>query len=306
MRQTRYLIVNADDLGLSDGVTEGIVRAWREGVVTSTSAMINVEGAAERVAATRAAHPDLPIGLHLNITTGRPVLPPERVPSLVDASGRFFTSAALLDRLPQISLDELRAELRAQAELLLGVGVTFDHVDYHEGMLMFYPPFYRVVRELAKGYGVPVRQPTPASLHGHVKLPRGGGATALRAMVRFALRHPIAAARLMPHVTPSALKRRGASLAAEGLRAPDWFIDSYFGNATVDAFVAMLRQLPPGVSEVAVHPGIVDDQLRTLGGDSVEEREAELAVLLDPRVREALATHEVTLADFSLLTAPRR
>src|SRR5690606_7724277 len=79
----RVLIVNADDFGLSDGVTAGIVRAWREGVVTSTSAMINMDGAPERVAAARRSCPELPIGLHLNITAGRPVLPPEKVPTLV-------------------------------------------------------------------------------------------------------------------------------------------------------------------------------------------------------------------------------
>jgi len=97
----RVLIVNADDLGLTDGVTEGIVQAWRDGVVTSASAMINMEGAAERVAAVHRAHPELPIGLHVNITAGRPVLPPERVPTLVDRDLVLYDSRVIMEYLDE-------------------------------------------------------------------------------------------------------------------------------------------------------------------------------------------------------------
>src|SRR5690606_4514223 len=57
-KRRRILIVNADDLGLSDGVTAGIVKAWQEGVVTSTSALVNIEGAPERIARVHREHPD--------------------------------------------------------------------------------------------------------------------------------------------------------------------------------------------------------------------------------------------------------
>ena len=298
----RYLIVNADDLGLSEGVTEGIVRAWREGIVTSTSAMINVEGAPEQTAAVHAEHPDLPIGLHLNITTGQPVLPFGQVPTLVDASGQFYSIDALLEHLPEVSLDELYAELRAQAERMLFIGVPFDHIDYHEGILMMYPPFYQVVRDLAREYGVPVRQPVPESVYGHVQLPGGGAASAiLPKMIQFGLRHPILAQELMSGMTPAALEERAALLNAEGIPAPNWYIDANFGNASVENFVAILEQLPPGVSEVMAHPGLVDDQLRELGAGYVEQREAELAVLLDPRLPAALAANRVKLVDFSFV-----
>src|SRR5690625_1500007 len=170
MKTHRVLIVNADDLGLSDGVTEGIVRAWRDGVVTSTSALVNIDGAPERIAATRAEHLDLPIGLHLNITDGRPVLPPEKVPTLVDRDGRFHSIDDIPKHLLNIAADELAAELRAQAELLTSIGVRFTHIDYHQHIVVLYTPFYRHVIELAKEYNVPLRQPVPASLTGALRL----------------------------------------------------------------------------------------------------------------------------------------
>lgn len=301
----RQLIVNADDLGLSPGVSAAIIEARQRGILTSASAMVNIEGALEQIARVRAACPDLPIGLHLNITTGRPVLPPERVPTLVDRAGCFYHSEAILARLPAISLDELRAELRAQAERLLGAGVRFDHIDYHEHIILLYAPFYELVLELAREHGVPVRQPVPASVRGQVRLP-GGGAAAIRRMVRFALRHPVLAWRLFPQLSPKAFEQKAALLVARGVPAPDLFIDGYFGRPSVERFLALLRQLPPGISEVAVHPGHVDEGLRRRGGGYVAEREAELAALLAPRLPAALAAHQVTLADFSAVREQQR
>lgn len=300
----RYLIINADDFGLSDGVTEGIIQAWRDGVVTSTSVMINIEGAPERVAATHAVHPDLPIGLHLNITTGSPVLPPEEVPTLVDENGEFYTDKTIIEHLPDVSPDELRAELHAQAKLLVASGDQFDHIDYHQHMLALYTPFYPLVVELAQEYGVPVRHPVPESVYGHVKLDSGSGSTAaMQEMMRFGIQHPILALRLMPLMTPAAFKEQAALLDDEDIGTTNWFVDAFYGNATVDNFTSILRQLPPGVSEVMVHPAIVDNQLLTLASDYGTERAEELAVLLDPRVKQALNRYQVTLVDFSFIQA---
>jgi len=300
---SRYLIVNADDFGLSDGVNEGIVKAWCDGVVTSTSVLINIEGAPERAAAAHAAHPELPMGLHLNITTGRPVLPVDQVPTLVDADGRFHSYDTIIKYLPNISLSELRAELNAQAELLVASGVQFDHIDYHFHLMALYTPFWPAVRELALKYDVPVRQPVPESLYGQVKLKGRSAATiaVIKSIIAFGIRHPILTMRLVSHMMPAAYKRQAALLEADGVTATDWFIDAYYGNATLDRFISVIRQLPPGVSEVAVHPAIVDDQLHSVGAIYVEERAEELSVLLDPRVRDAFIEYNVQPVDFSFV-----
>jgi hypothetical protein len=300
----RYLIINADDFGLTDGVTEGIVQSWHEGVTTSTSAMINIEGAPKRIAMMHARYPDLPIGLHLNITQGHPVSPPKKVSTLVDANGEFYSRNAIIEHLPEISLDELRAELHAQAELFIASVGRFDHIDYHHHMLALYTPFYPVVRELAREYAVPVRQPVPESVYSQINLPTGGGtAVAIRQMIHFVFRHPVLARQLMPHMMPSAFKEQAALLDRENVPTPNWFIDAYFGNASVDNFILMLRQLPPGVSEVMVHPGKMDNELAASGGGYAEQRQVELEVLLSPRIKEGLRTYNVRLVDFSFVRA---
>ncbi len=295
----RALIINADDFGLSDGVTAGIIRAWRDGVVTSTTALINIDGAADRVLAADAAYPELPIGLHLNITTGKPVLAPEQVPSLVNPMGCFFETEAVFARFPEIKLAELRAELWAQADLMIRCGVMFDHLDYHQHLLALYAPFYHLVRELAAFYQVPVRQPVPAKVN-FGGIPKGAD-QAVRRIVKFVLQNPRQTLQLVPHVTPAAQKRQAALLVAEGLATTDWFVPSYYGRASLDHFTRVINQLPMGVSEMMVHPGEMDAGLRHLGGGYVDQRPEELAVLVDVRAREALAAQEIDLVDFSYL-----
>jgi predicted glycoside hydrolase/deacetylase ChbG (UPF0249 family) len=140
----RYLIVNADDLGYNQAVTQGIIQAWKEGVVTSTSALINLEGAPQRIAEAHRQNPDLPIGLHINISEGKPVLPPEQVSSLVDENGFFYNATAIVSHFPLFSTEELRAEINAQAERLLETGVVFDHLDITSGWLLITRHFSRL------------------------------------------------------------------------------------------------------------------------------------------------------------------
>src|SRR4051812_35977187 len=92
---SRQLVVTADDFGISRGVNRGIVEAHRNGLVTSASLMPNLPSAED--ALTRATTcPDLGLGLHLTLTAGRPLSPPDRVPTLVDADGQFHVLGSLL------------------------------------------------------------------------------------------------------------------------------------------------------------------------------------------------------------------
>jgi predicted glycoside hydrolase/deacetylase ChbG (UPF0249 family) len=294
----RYLIVNADDFGASEAVTQGIIRAWKEGIVTSTSAQVNLPGALERIRTAHAANPTLPIGLHLDITEGKPVLPADQVPSLVDESGNFYSADEITTHLTEISLDELRAELHAQAELLIQSGVQFDHIDYHNHMLVLYTPFYPLVMELAQEYHVPVRQPVPESVYGQIKVSGGSGsAAAMQEMISFGMRHPQLAMKMMPDMTPDAFKKQAARLDALGIPTPNWFVDAFYNNATPTNMIAILEQLPPEVSEMMVHPGLDDPNQKDPSAYS--GRSQELAVLTDSAVREALLANHIQLIDFS-------
>jgi len=106
----KRLIVNADDLGRSHGANRGTLEAHRRGIVTSASLSVNFPAAAEAAGLAQDV-PGLGIGLHLTFTGGPPVLPPERLPTLLDFQGRLPGAPESLDA---VRPDELMAEARAQ------------------------------------------------------------------------------------------------------------------------------------------------------------------------------------------------
>lgn len=149
----RRLVINADDFGMADGVTIGIMEAMQEGVVSSTTAMACVPGSLERIT------PWLPrvrgrIGVHLQVTDGVPCLPPDEVRSLVGPDGRFPRSSRLVGA---IDARELVREWRAQVERLVGVGVAPTHLDTHHSVHRHLPACLRAYIEVARHYGLPVR-----------------------------------------------------------------------------------------------------------------------------------------------------
>jgi len=146
------VVINADDFGLTEGVCRGIVKAIHAGGVTATTAMVCVPGAAERL---RRWSPEIEehIGAHLQLTGGEPILPPERVPSLVRNDGKFPARRRQINA-PRIG--EILDEWQAQIECLIRSGIQPTHLDSHHhvhGLPEAFPAFC----ELAKQYSLPAR-----------------------------------------------------------------------------------------------------------------------------------------------------
>lgn len=149
------LIVNADDFGYTPGVTRGIVRAHREGIVTATTMMAN---APDSEGAGRAARENdaLDVGVHLVFTYGRPVLPPARVPSLLADRAKFWPVEDLMRR-GQPTADEALAEGRAQfAKVRELIGREPTHIDTHHWVHDL-PALEDAVLALAKETGAAAR-----------------------------------------------------------------------------------------------------------------------------------------------------
>ncbi len=152
-----FLIVNADDFNITEGVTRGILEAHGRGVVTSTTVLVNLPGL-ERSREMAREFSRLGLGLHLNLTFGPPVLPPGRVSSLVDGDGKFIRDRA---HAGEADPSEIRAELSAQAERFEGTfGVRPSHLDTHHHVHR-HARIFEVVLELAGALGIPVRALTP-------------------------------------------------------------------------------------------------------------------------------------------------
>jgi predicted glycoside hydrolase/deacetylase ChbG (UPF0249 family) len=149
------LIVNADDFGYTPGVTRGIVRAHREGIVTATTLMANApdtEGAARAARATKT----LDVGVHLVFTYGRPLAATAAVPSLVTEGGAFPHVTELL-RIAQPKADEVLVEARAQYRRVRDLlGREPSHLDTHHWVHDL-PAIEDAVLALAKETGAAAR-----------------------------------------------------------------------------------------------------------------------------------------------------
>ncbi len=280
----RYLIVNADDFGRSQGVNRGILKAHKEGIVTSTSFMVNQPFAEEGASILRETS-SLGAGVHLVFSAGKPVLPPEKVPTLVDSRGFFFPQEVLLMKAEEISPDELKAEFKAQIERFRTlVGREPDHLDCHH-FVHVHPHFFAVYVEVARETGLPIRNP----------LPRDPQETA------FILKTLPSSLKDLPQEIALAILEADRKLASS-VPSPDRFIGSFFGEeaVTLENLLSILESVGEGVTELMCHPAYVDEELLSSSAYAFP-REKELELLCHPQVRRKVEELGIELVTFSIL-----
>lgn len=272
--------MNADDLGLTTGVNDAVFQAHEHGILTSASLMAGGPAVDDAIARAR-HHPSLGIGCHLTLVDGRPVAPLSEVRSLVDAQGCFrpswrpFIRDALAGR---IALSEVERELTAQIDRLATAGVRLTHLDSHKHVHV-YPPIFSIVAGLAARYGVPaVRVPFEAPVAS--VLLSSAGVTNLAIWPWAAIdRHRARRLRLnLPAFTGRFLT----------------------GTLTLPALLDAIQRVPPGVTELMVHPGYLDADLRAMRTRLLESRAVELAALCAPEAQAAVRAHGITLVRHDL------
>ena len=271
------LVINADDLGFTPGVNRGIFECAAAGTVTSASVMVNTPGFDDAMQGR--ASVKLGLGLHLNLIDGAPL---SGARSLVNpATGDCWPFARFLARATAgaIAAADVRAEVTAQLRRLKAAGVTSTHLDSHRHTHV-HPAIWPAVLEAARAEGV-----------GVVRLPR-------EPLSSHAMRAGATISKVLLGVAMAGGATRAAAARA-GLRTADHFAGiSLQGSGTFeDDILALLAALEPGVTELAVHPGYVDDELRARDG-YLAERESEVRALTGARVRAALAAFGPRLTDF--------
>jgi len=267
----RRLIINADDYGLTRGVSRGIREAHLRGIVSSTTAMMNMPGVKEDLHLALDETPRLGMGVHLVLTAGQPVRTPEQVPGLFAADGRFMPLDHLTGNRKHLPLDQVRAEWRAQIERFVAVtGKAPDHLDSHHHTSFFSEGLFRLMLELAQEYGCAVRCPR--------QMLDGGG---------------------LPAEVEAELAVFAPPLLTEfAARTTDFFISTFYDEgATLPHLLSILESLPEGATEVMCHPALADNDLAAISG-YVYPRERELAVLSDPALVPAFAERGIQLGNF--------
>jgi predicted glycoside hydrolase/deacetylase ChbG (UPF0249 family) len=237
--------------------------------------MMNIPTSAHDVALAVQETPRLGLGVHLVLTLGKPILPAEAVPSLVDENGDHFKYAAFIQRASRLDLTEVKAEWRAQIEAFIrAAGRRPDHLDSHHHSAFFTPELLRAMLEVANEYNCPVRNP----------IAQGNSPTAGQSGEWDSVRAH--APRLMQEFSA---------------RSTDTiFVSFYDEGATHEHLLDLVGRLESGTSEIMCHPGYVDETLARESAYSLP-RERELNILTDPGMRQAIEARGIDLITFANL-----
>lgn len=209
----------------------------------------------------------MPLGVHLVLTYGRPLLAPEKVPTLVGTGGTFHRLPVIASEPTRLDAGEVRREWARQIERLFELGVDVDHLDSHHHVSYLHPVLTETMLDLAGTYRLPIRRPPAVE---------------------------------------------GSSSDAEQVQAPDqrgvWMPDLLIGElltgASTETLCSLAAAVPDGaVAELMVHPGIVDDELRTIS-TYTHAREAQLRTLLDPTLPERLRRLGIEVVTFATAAQP--
>lgn len=149
------LIVNADDFGLSASVNTAVIRAHRDGILTTASLMVNEPGFDEAVKLA-CENPRLGVGLHLTLLHGHSALSAEKIPGLVNAQGEFSNSpvgVGLNYFFKRNLREQLRAEIHAQFEKFRATDLKLDHVNGHLH-LHLHPVVFKILMDDAEKLGI--------------------------------------------------------------------------------------------------------------------------------------------------------
>lgn len=259
----KRLIVNADDYGLTPGVSEGIRRAYTEGIVRSTTVMMNQPSAARELETLLQDCPALGLGVHLTLTAGFPLLPAAQLPSLVRPDGRFWGQEHFFAHPADIAAEQALAEWRAQVQLFTQVtGRRPDHLDAHHHSAYASPALLEALLTLARELDCPIRAPANDA----------------------GLNHELLAASAVRH--PDAL-----------------CLDFYGEQATAEQMRRCLQHIADSnfeVWEIMAHPAVVDPLLRQVSSYTAA-REQELAILTDPEITAFLSAQQISLTSFNCL-----
>ena len=263
-REAKLLIIHADDLAVAHSEDAASFDALDRNAITSASVMIPCPWLNE-VAAYAKNHPDADLGLHLTLTSEwktyrwGPVESKNKVPSLLDPSGYLWQDTPLAAR--ALKADEAESEIRAQIERAIAMGIHPTHLDSHMGALFSRPDLFAVYVKVAREYKLPFL-PFIAST---------------------------APSELSSVLSKNDVLVDSVVIAGPTLQAGDW--KTFYANA--------IRDLKPGLTEIIVHLGYDDAELRAVTVDYVEYgaawRQRDYDVVTSPDFKKLLQDHHVIL-----------
>ncbi len=262
------LIVSADDFGKNLSTNAAVLKAHREGVLTTAGLMVNEDGAKEAVKIAQ-ENPKKGIGLHHVLLYDKPALPADAIPDLIGIDGKLKKNAVgsgfncyFKNQLKS----QLEAEIKAQVERFKATGLNLDHINGHLHFHL-HPVVFKIILENAQEWGVKAVRLMREPLFLNLKIAKGRYFMRIVEAVTF---------KMLSSWCENKLRQRGIK-----------YTDRVFGllqNRKVDSeyLKKILKELPNGVSEIYSHP-------------SVDDFPDELEALVNPDVRKIICERRINL-----------
>ena len=276
----KSVLVTADDFGFTKSVTDGVLKAHDEGIVTHTGLMVNMPDA-QRAVELAKLRPSLSVVLHFNLTQGKPISDPKLIPSLVRENGEFKGLSLWYPR--RANPKDIEVDLRAQIEKFMSFGFDKIHIDGHH-YVTFIPNILEIVIKLSEEYPImSTRMIDPGMIKKGVK----------RKIIGFSI---LCLGSKFVFGLGRYIKFWLKKLEEAGLVYPDALVSwELFGESDCEAsLLKSLATLGDGITEIFGHPGLVDEEL--LGISTYTDiRERELAAFTSARVKDAITQSDTEL-----------
>ena len=273
-----YLIIHADDAGMSHSVNMATSEALEKGIVTSASIMVPCPWFSE-FAEYAKNNPQYDYGIHLTLTSEwdhyrwGPVADPDKVPSLVDPDGYLWDNTGLVAA--NVRTEEVEIELRAQIDRAKKFGVPLSHLDTHMGSLLSRPDLVDVYARLALDYDLPIL---------FVRLNDK----------RLAKEYP-------------ALAKNSAeimrALDKQGLPILNKVLQFYGGTSHEQrhkTYIDALKNLEPGYTELIIHCGLANEELTAIT-TSADRRDGDYRIFTDDATKKLIDDEGIKLVSWKEL-----
>ncbi len=275
-KNVKRLVVTADDFGASTEVNDAVEQAHRVGILTAASLMVAGDAAADAVARAHTL-PRLGVGLHVVLVEGRPVLPPERIPALIDTDGKFRTDmarAGVTIFASPAARRQLAAEVEAQFAAFAATGLPLDHVNAHKHFHL-HPTIAGAILKAGRRHGMRSAR-APIEPRGLLRLLDGTDTG--------------------PRIETAWARLVRGRMRRHGLLVPDQVFGlAWSGAMTADRVRGILERLPDGLTEIYTHPATGPYPGAAPGYDYG----GELAALTDPLAKAVITRDSVALGRFA-------
>ena len=232
-RDAKLLLLHADDVGMSHSINVATMRALDAGAISSASIMIPCPWLPE-IAAYARSHTNADLGLHLTLTSEwtayrwGPVTSKDRVKSLLDRDGYLYATSK--EAVARIDPREAEVELRAQIERAHAFGIQPTHLDSHMGLLFLTPDLFATLLKVGREYKLPMLLSRELGTMGD----------------------PTVVAELLKQLQPSDVLIDHIVTIDPGVAPDRW--GAFYEEK--------IKQLQPGVTEMIIHLGHDEDELR--------------------------------------------